>query len=265
MTLNCGKSSTHGARPAPGRSVRSSAAASSPACTSAPLRERARAFFETFPVLAVSARGEPREGRFAFESQQRASFLEQNREAYEELVRAVKSLETEIAALPSKPEELVAIARRGFELRGELTFLLETNERNYVYWFERRGKGVFLAATPIDVSGILRERLFEQFDTAVLTSATLTVGGRFDFFEQRLGIDGARASVLPHEFDFRRQALLYIPANLPDVRGPQFAPKAAEEIAGLLKITHGRAFCLFTSYAQMNDVYERVCRLVDFP
>jgi len=232
---------------------------------SARLRERARAFFETFPVLAVSARGEPREGRFAFEPQQRASFLEQNREAYEELVRAVKSLETEIAALPSKPEELVAIARRGFELRGELTFLLETNERNYVYWFERRGKGVFLAATPIDVSGILRERLFEQFDTAVLTSATLTVGGRFDFFKQRLGIDGARERVLPHEFDFRRQALLYIPANLPDVRGPQFAPKAAEEIAALLKITHGRAFCLFTSYAQMNDVYERVCRLVDFP
>lgn len=228
------------------------------------LRERARAFFETFPVLAVTPRGEPREGRFAFEPEQRASFLEQNREAYDELARAVKTLEAEIAALPSKPEELVAIARRGFELRGELAFLLETNERNYVYWFERRGKGVFLAATPIDVSGILRERLFEQFDTVVLTSATLTVGGRFDFFKQRLGINAPRERVLPHEFDFRCQALLYIPVNLPDVRGPQFAPKAAEEIARLLEITRGRAFCLFTSYTQMNDVYQRVSALVDF-
>src|SRR5262249_22726161 len=167
------------------------------------LRERARSFFERFPS---------REGRFAFESEQRSSFLEQNREAYEELARAVKNLETEIAALPSKPDEVLAIARRAFELRGELAFLLESSERNYVYWFERRGKGVFVVATPIDVGGILRERLFEPFDTVVLTSATLAVGGRFEFLKQRLGIPAAHERVLPHEFDFSRQALLYIPA-----------------------------------------------------
>jgi ATP-dependent DNA helicase DinG len=220
------------------------------------LRERGRSFFEAFPA---------REGRFAFDQAQRASFLEQNREAYDDLAAAVKALETEIAALPTKPEELVALARRGFELRGELTFLFESNERNYVYWFERRNKGVFLAATPIDVSGILRERLFEQFDTAVLTSATLAVGGRFDFLKQRLGIAVARERVLPHEFDFKRQALLYIPATMPDVRDARFAPAAADEIVRLLEITRGRAFCLFTSYAQMNEVHGRVRGQVDFP
>ncbi len=220
------------------------------------LRERARNFFEAFP---------PREGRFAFELPQRASFLEQNRELYDELVRAVKGLETEFAALPSKPDEVIAVARRAFELRGELGLLLESNEQNYVYWFERRGKGVFLAATPIDVSGILRERLFEAFDTVVLTSATLAVGGRFDFLKQRLGLAAARERVLPQEFDFRRQALLYIPAVLPDVRDARFAPQAAEEIARLLAITRGRAFCLFTSYTQMRDVCERVRERVGFP
>ena len=220
------------------------------------LRERARSFFEAFPS---------REGRFPFEQPQRTSFLEQNREAYDELLRALKALETEIAALPSKPEEVLAIARRAFELRGELAFLLESNERNYVYWFERRNKGVFLAATPIDVSSILRERLFEPFDTVVLTSATLAVGGRFDFLKQRLGIDVARERVLPHEFDFRSQALLYIPATMPDVREPRFAPQAAEEIARLLEITRGRAFCLFTSYNQMREVYERARQRVSFP
>ncbi len=220
------------------------------------LRERGRSFFEAFPA---------REGRFAFDQAQRASFLEQNRETYDDLAAAVKALETEIAALPTKPDELVALARRGFELRGELTFLFESNERNYVYWFERRNKGVFLAATPIDVSGILRERLFEQFDTAVLTSATLAVGGRFDFLKQRLGIAVARERVLPHEFDFKRQALLYIPATMPDVRDARFAPAAADEIVRLLEITRGRAFCLFTSYAQMNEVHGRVRGQVDFP
>ena len=174
-------------------------------------------------------------------------------------------MEAEISALPAKPEELLNIARRTSELRRELAFLLESEERNYVYWFERRGKGIFLAATPIDVSEILRERLFEQFDTAILTSATLAVGGRFDFLKQRLGIRVANEKVLPSEFDFKSQALLYIPAALPDVRNALFAARASQEIAGLLEITKGRAFCLFTSHAQMREAYERLSNLVSYP
>ena len=144
------------------------------------MRERSRTFFEAFPA---------REGRFPFDPRSARGFLEQNRESYDDLMNALKSLEAEIAALPAKPEELLTIARRGTELRGELKFLFESSEGNYVYWFERRNKGVFVAATPIDVSPILRERLFEPFDTVILTSATLAVGGRFDFLKQRLGID----------------------------------------------------------------------------
>ena len=220
------------------------------------MRERARSFFEAFPA---------REGRFPFDQTQRAGFLEQNREAYDALLNALKSLEAGIASLPTKPEELLNIARRGMELRAELNFLFESSEGNFVYWFERRAKGVFVAATPIDVSALLRERLFEPFETIVLTSATLAVGGRFDFLKQRLGVDMARERVLESEFDFATQALLYIPAALPDVRDPAFPERAAQEIIRLLEISRGRAFCLFTSYAQMNDQYERVRTRVHFP
>jgi len=220
------------------------------------LRERAREFFDMFP---------PREGRSSFEPAARAAFLEQHRTAYEELLSAVKALEGAIAALPNKAEEFVSIARRGAELRGEIAFLMESAEKNYVYWFERRGKGVFLAATPIDVSAILRERLFEAFDTVVLTSATLAVGGRFDFVKQRLGLHSARERILPNEFDFQTQAMLYIPARLPDVRDAAFPLKAAEEIAKILECTDGRAFCLFTSYSQMNQVFELVRASSRFP
>ena len=220
------------------------------------LREHSRAFFETFPA---------REGRFPFDRTERAAFLEQNREAYDRVSAAAKGLESEIAALPAKPEELLNIARRSMELRGELEFLFESNEGNYVYWFEQRAKGVFVAATPIDVSEILRERLFEAFDTIILTSATLAVGGRFDFLKQRLGIHAAKERVLPSEFDFGTQAMFYIPAGLPDVRDAGFAERAAAEIVRILEITQGRAFCLFTSYAQMNDLYQRVGALVRFP
>ena len=220
------------------------------------LRERSRAFFEAFPA---------REGRFSFEPNERDGFLEQHREAYEGLFAALKGIETEIAALPQKADELLNIARRSFELRGELTFLLESRERNFVYWFERRNKGVFLAATPIDVSEILRQRLFGQFDTVILTSATLSVGGRFDYLKQRLGVDLARERGLPQEFDYPSQALLYVPQAMPDVRDASFAAKAADEIVRLVEISEGRAFCLCTSYSQMNDLYERVSGRVGFP
>jgi ATP-dependent DNA helicase DinG len=222
----------------------------------AQIRERAHSFFGEFPE---------REGRFSFEHAERAAFLERHREAYDGLAAAVKRLETELGALRSKPEEVLSIARRAAELRRELAFLLESEEKGYVYWFERRGKGVFLVATPIDVSQILRERLFEKFDTVVLTSATLAVGGRFDYVKRRLGISGSQEEVLPQEFDYPSQVLLYIPKSLPDVRHGEFTARATEEITQILKLTRGRAFCLFTSYAQMRDIYERVSGTVPFP
>src|ERR1700739_2089639 len=220
------------------------------------IREKSRAFFDSFP---------PRDGRFPFTRQEREAFLEQNREAYDALLNACKAMETEFAALTQKPEEGLRIARRSFELRQELAFLFESNEKNYVYWFERRNKGVFLAATPIDISQILREKLFEGFDTVILTSATLTVAGRFEFIRQRLGLDHAKECALPPEFDFQQQALLYLPQKMPDVRDAGFAGKAADAIVQLLELSRGRAFCLFTSYSQMNDLFERVRTRVDFP
>jgi ATP-dependent DNA helicase DinG len=220
------------------------------------IREKSRAFFDTFP---------PKDGRFPFPRREREAFVDQNREAYDALVNALKGLETEFAALTQKPEELLRIARRSFEIRQEFALLFESDEKNYVYWYERRNKGVFLAATPIDVSQILRERLFESFDTVILTSATLTVAGRFEFIRQRMGVDCATECLLPPEFDYEQQALLYLPERMPDVRDAGYAGKAADEIAALLELSQGRAFCLFTSYAQMNDLFERVRGRVEFP
>src|SRR5258705_9366419 len=220
------------------------------------IRERCRTFFDSSP---------PRDGRFPFSRQEREAFIEQYHEAYTGLTDALKSMESEFAALTQKPEELTRLGRRSFELRQELSFLFESNERNFVYWFERRNKGGFLSATPIDVSQILRERLFEKFDTVILTSATLTVGGRFDFIRQRLGIDHAKDRALPPEFDFPKQALLYLPRKMPDVRDAGFPAKAADEIVRLLELSQGRAFGLFTSYSQMNDLFERVRSRVPFP
>jgi ATP-dependent DNA helicase DinG len=124
---------------------------------------------------------------------------------------------------------------------------------------------VSLQATPIDVSQLLRQTLFENLDAAVLTSATLAVSGGFDYIQRRLGLDHARALVVPSHFDYSRQALLYVPEDLPDPRSDQFTARAAQVIRRVLEITQGRAFCLFTSYSQMHDVYERLLTEVGYP
>jgi ATP-dependent DNA helicase DinG len=92
----------------------------------------------------------------------------------------------------------------------------------------------------------------------VLTSATLAVNGTFDYIRERLGIGNARELVVASHFDYESQALLYVPPDLPDPREPGFAERAATRIRQVLEITRGRAFCLFTSHAQMNQVHDRL-------
>ena len=126
-----------------------------------------------------------------------------------------------------------------------------------------------MQATPIDVSEILRDLVWDQIPTAVLTSATLTVQGGFEHLRKRLGLgdrsQGARELVVPSHFRYEKQALLYLPPQMPDPRAAEFQEAAAATIERVLRITHGRAFCLFTSYAQMRALYERLLPVLDYP
>ena len=237
------------------------------------LRERSQFFFSLLP---------PGDGRFAFET--RREFLEENGDEFVGLNQALTRLAGELEGLPQKPEEIFNFVRRAQEIQVQLGYAMESEDRNTVFWIERRGgrwgsrggaagsedstrgkQNVFLQATPIDVGPILRECLWSKLECAVLTSATLAVGGGFEYIRQRLGIEHARESILPSHFDYESQALLYVPPDLPDARTPQFTAKAAERIRRLLEITRGRAFVLFTSYTQMNDIYQRLLGAVEFP
>src|SRR5207248_1414325 len=129
----------------------------------------------------------------------------------------------------------------------------------------RDKSNVFLQATPIDVAPILKSCLFDRLECAVLTSATLAVGGGFDYMRRRLGLEQTRELVLASHFDYANQAMFYVPPDLPDPRTPQFAARAADRIRRLLAITRGRAFCLFTSYAQMNEIYQRLLGELEYP
>ncbi len=84
----------------------------------------------------------------------------------------------------------MGLSRRAVELRDHLKFLLRAGDADYVYFLEIRGRGVVLRAAPIDVSAIIREVLLDRMQATILTSATLTVDGSFDYVTTRLGIVG---------------------------------------------------------------------------
>jgi ATP-dependent DNA helicase DinG len=132
-----------------------------------------------------------------------------------------------------------------------------------------------LQATPIDVSQLLASALFDEYSSVVLTSATLTVASGatasgnavsgFEHISRRLGLTLARELVVPSHFNYPRQALLYLPPGMPDPREPDFLVQAAERTRRVLEITRGRAFCLFTSHAQMRAMHERLAAELPYP
>ena len=232
------------------------------------LRERSRFFFGLLP---------PGEGRSAFTA--REEFLEKNGDDYDSVMQSLGRVVAELELLPHKPEEVFNFLRRCGELKAQLAFIMESQDKNTVFWLEYRGEArrtrsgqthIVLQATPIDVSQILKQTLFENVETAVLTSATLAVagasaGGSFEYIRRRVGLEHARELVVASHFNYSRQAILYVPPDMPDPRSAVFARAAAEKIRRLLEITEGRAFCLFTSYAQMNDIHDRLLGELPYP
>ena len=250
-----------------------SVSSSSIESATANLRERARAFFASLPMEGFQL------GRQPFHD--RPGFLEERGDAYVSYLTGLDRLRDELERIKDV-EEINGLKRRVTDLRTSSSFLMEAADPNTVFWIERRAAGgvknfsrtqtgtpaafhTYLQATPIDVSEILQTSLFAGFTSVILTSATLTVQGGFDHIAKRLGLVGARELTVPSHFNYTKQALLYLPPYMPDPRDADFIPQAAERMRRVLELSRGRAFCLFTSYAQMRTLYERMLVELPFP
>ncbi len=237
------------------------------------LKDRARMFFAALPLEAQPL------GRMPFDPVQRESFLESDGDTYLGALNALKRVEGALGDVKNV-EETKGLIKRTNDIRDHLTFLMESDDSNTVFWIERRqvagvrslARGAtqhayhtHLQATPIDVSGLLTTTLFDAYSSVVLTSATLTVAGSFEHLTKRLGMTSTRELMVPSHFDYPRQCLLYLPPGMPDPREPDFTMHAAERIRRVLEISKGRAFCLFTSYQQMRTLYERMLQELPYP
>jgi ATP-dependent DNA helicase DinG len=230
--------------------------------SAARVRDAAKGFFALLQVLRFEMPG----GRGAeARVRVRPSDLARLGEDGAALIAALEALEADVALAKDVPDEVIALGRRANEIKGDLRFLLRADDIDFVYFLEARGRSVFLKASPIDVSSTIRDFLLDRMDSTVLTSATLTVDGSFDYVKSRLGVRRANELKLDSEFDYARQAILYLPKRLPDPRQPDFTAAAAKEIVGILKATSGRAFVLFTSYANLREVHRLAASQLEYP
>ncbi len=225
------------------------------------LEEKAATFFSGLPGT---------EGRYSLNfyrtpGHERLDLREELQDRFSGFQDACRVLYHELGRHQERPPESDALVRRLEEMWESLERIFVTDNGDEVFWFEKRGRGVFLHVNPIDVAPILRERLFGTADAVILTSATLATAGRFEYVKERLGVPDPDELILPVEFDYPNQALLYVPAAFPEPRSPGYFSRALREIMEILEISEGHAFLLFTSYQQMRRVYEALEEKSRFP
>src|SRR5882724_26925 len=178
---------------------------------------------------------------------------------------ALARLETTLDLLKEKPADVESLIKRIRQVRFDLQFIVSGVDRKFVYWTERRNRGIFLRASPIDVAGLLQDKLFDEVPTVVLTSATLSSGGNFAFIRDRLGLETADDLIAESTFDYQTQALLYLPPKMPDPRSREWSEAAAAEVVKIVNATEGRAFVLSTSLAGMQSLYDLAMPEIDYP
>jgi len=184
-------------------------------------------------------------------------------------------------------QELIECNRRLGELRTEVAEFLSQSAPEHVYWVERTGKAqrqLALHAAPVDVADFLRRRLFDTETSVIMTSATLGVrnadrggSGEADppaaarpraglrapasalaYFVRRVGCETAAQLQVGTPYDYARQMKLFTVKKMPDPREPGYAEALEHWIEHFVKLTHGKAFVLFTSYKLMQEVAERM-------
>jgi len=151
------------------------------------------------------------------------------------------------------------LCTRAMELEQSIDMVFNEGNSGWLNWYEKRKRGIAFHSSPLDVSENMREQLYSSVKTIIFTSATLSTNGTFDYMKTRLGIeDDALNSICPSHYNFKEQAVLYIPDDLPLPGADNFTDSIKERIVDILTLTSGRALVLFTSYYNLNVVYRQL-------
>ena len=187
------------------------------------------------------------------------------RDALQSLDLAVGELKPVVEPMQGASRGMDACVQRLAEIQAHFDHLDKPVPDTEVRWFERRGQGVSIHTTPLDISNLFSS-FCEQIDAAwVFTSATLSVNGGFDHFVRQLGLQDADTLNLDSPFDYGNHALMWLPADLPEPREQSFVPELLEQVLPVLKASKGRAFMLFTSHRALRQAAELLKPKIDYP
>jgi ATP-dependent DNA helicase DinG len=188
-------------------------------------------------------------------------------------------LEEAKEAEPPIKERLQGFSRMAGRLREELDLLIFQEQPDVIRWgargeFRARGRAkaeprTTLHVTPIQIGPLMDEMLWRNVGSAVLMSATLSNSGGFSYIRSRLGVpEPAVERVVGSPFDFKQQAMLYVPGHLPEPPKqsvPSYTEALANEIERIVSLSEGRAFLLFTSRRMLNEVYALLEEKLPYP
>ncbi len=177
--------------------------------------------------------------------------------ALEALEGALGALLEPLAAQSERTEGVASCARRAAEAHGCLVRLRESEDSREVRWVEVFGHTIQLHLTPLSSAELFRRQMQDHPRAWVFTSATLAIGDDFSHFKRELGLEDGAARAWASSFDFARQALLYVPRDMPeDPNDPAFTAAVIESAYPALRASRGRAFLLFTTLRALRSAHE---------
>ena len=186
--------------------------------------------------------------------------------AIEKLNSEMGELKECLAPLSDRTKDLDACYNRCINLVEQLKLLTQNPPSDHIHWFETYKRSFVLHLTPFDVGNEFKQQMDSLPGSWIFTSATLTVGNKFDHFLKQLGIiEDVNNQLWESPFNYREQALLYIPDGLPEPQSPNYLAAVVEEAIPVINLSEGRTFFLFTSYRALNEALDILKNRIDYP
>ena len=154
--------------------------------------------------------------------------------------------------------EISSAIHRGEELRQGIGWVSCAEEEDRIYWLSAIEEHVTMHAVPLEVSTVLEENLYTSKECVVLTGATLSVEGSFEYIRNRLGFSDAREVMLGSPFDFEEAALVYIPDDVPEPSARGYQKAVTQALIDICRAAGGRTLALFTSHSALRSSYESI-------
>ncbi len=177
----------------------------------------------------------------------------------------LSQLQAMLKALEGRGKGLDSCRDRCVDLSSRLDALCVPQDDENIRWFETLRQSFRLNSTPLEISNIFSSRMAEHHASWIFTSATLAVGGSFEHFANQLGLEQAETHCWDSPFDYPRQAVWYVPKDLPEPNSPQFNRRVSELSIPILEASEGRAFLLFTSHRALQEAAEYLQDRIDYP